>query len=106
MLPAPIPSPPFYIGWYVRDAQRRPEVRRLSADPLELLSIANDPRFFLDMDFSPGDIQLLNNASILHARTAYEDFVEPERRRHPLRLWLRPHDFTSVEADLARGVPA
>ena len=82
----------FYIGWYIRDAQRRPEVRRLTVAQEELLalveSIANDPRFHLDMDFRPGDIQLLDNASILHARTAYEDFAEPERRRHLLRLWL------------------
>jgi len=99
----------FYIGWYIRDAQARPEVPRLSAaqsDLLELIeSIANDPRFYLDMDFEEGDIQLLNNASILHARTAYEDYDEPERRRHLLRLWLSPHDFSSVEPTLARGVP-
>jgi alpha-ketoglutarate-dependent taurine dioxygenase len=40
------------------------------------------------MDFEPGDIQFLNNSTILHARTAYEDFEEPERKRHLLRLWL------------------
>ena len=57
------------------------------------------------MDFEEGDIQLLNNATILHARTAYEDHPEPERRRHLLRLWLSPHDFSSVEPELARGVP-
>ncbi|MEQ9125211.1 MAG: hypothetical protein RIM80_21900, partial [Alphaproteobacteria bacterium] len=26
--------------------------------------------------------------TILHSRTAYEDWPEPERRRHLLRLWL------------------
>jgi hypothetical protein len=100
----------FYIGWYLRDAQADPDVPRLSPAQSELLTlieeIANDPAFYLDMDFQVGDLQLLNNATILHARTAYEDFEEPERRRHLLRLWLTPHDFSSVEAGLAAGMPA
>jgi hypothetical protein len=45
------------------------------------------------MDFAPGDIQLLNNFVTLHTRRAYEDWPEPERKRHLLRLWL--HDPTS-----------
>ncbi len=40
------------------------------------------------MDFRAGDIQLLNNRLILHARTDYVDHPEPERKRHLLRLWL------------------
>jgi hypothetical protein len=56
------------------------------------------------MDFQVGDIQLINNATILHARTAYEDHVEPERKRHLVRLWLRLRDFSSVEADLGAGI--
>lgn len=41
----------------------------------------------LPMDFRPGDIQLVSNHTVLHARTAYEDHPEPDRRRHLLRLW-------------------
>ena len=40
------------------------------------------------MEFAPGDIQLLNNHYIMHSRTGYEDYPEPERRRHLMRLWL------------------
>jgi hypothetical protein len=40
------------------------------------------------MELRPGDIQWLKNSVILHARTEYEDFPEPERKRHLLRLWL------------------
>jgi len=50
--------------------------------------IAASPELYLDMQFEPGDIQLVSNHFVLHARTAYEDFAEPERRRHLLRLWL------------------
>ena len=99
----------FYIGWYIRDAQRHAEVPRLTTEQRELLdlieAVANDPKFRLEMDFEVGDIQFLNNAVILHARNAYQDFVEPERKRHLLRLWLTAHDFTSVEGMLQGGIP-
>ena len=39
---------------------------------------------------APGDIQLLHNHQILHARSAFTDWPEPERKRHLLRLWLSP----------------
>jgi hypothetical protein len=54
--------------------------------------VANRPGIFLDMNFQVGDIQFLNNRTILHARTDYVDFPEPERARHLWRLWLMaPH---------------
>ena len=40
------------------------------------------------MTFERGDIQLLSNHSILHARDEFEDFDEPERKRRLLRVWL------------------
>ena len=100
----------FYIGWYIRDAQRHPEVPRLSAGQLEAMELleatANDPRFYVEMDFRPGDVQLIANAKILHSREAYEDHDDPDRRRHLLRLWLTAHDFTSVDEALRGGIPA
>ena len=68
---------------------------RLTTDRVTFLDlvdeIANDPTFRLDMDFAPGDVQLLSNHTILHARTGYEDWDEPARKRHLLRLWLTLH---------------
>ncbi|WP_421121426.1 TauD/TfdA family dioxygenase [Aquihabitans daechungensis] len=99
----------FYIGWYIRDAQRHAQVPRLTPEQLEAMelleAIANDPAFFLEMDFQPGDVQFLNNARILHAREAYEDHEDPSRRRHLLRLWLAAHRFTSVDEVLQGGIP-
>jgi hypothetical protein len=99
----------FYIGWYVRDAQRHPDAPRITdaqRAAMDLLeSIANNPEFYVEMDFQPGDIQLLNNAKILHSREAYQDHDEPERRRHLLRLWLAARDFASVEDVLRQGIP-
>lgn len=66
---------------------------------------------FLDMSFQEGDIQFLNNRTILHARTDYIEHDDPALKRHLLRLWLmipqwparpmsmRPHD----EGDRAGG---
>jgi len=99
----------FFIGWYIRDAQRHPQVPRLTAAQVEALelieTIANDPAFHVEMDFQPGDVQLLNNAVILHSREAYEDHEDLGRRRHLLRLWLSAHEFASVEAQLRAGIP-
>ena len=99
----------FYIGWYIRDAQRHAMVPRLTdaqRDALDIIeSIANDPAFHVAMDFQAGDVQLLNNAKILHSREAYEDAAPLEERRHLLRLWLSAHDFQSVEGFLRAGVP-
>jgi hypothetical protein len=55
-------------------------------------TLVEDPDLHLFMDFEPGDIQLVHNHQILHDRTAFEDWPEPERKRHLLRLWLCPPD--------------
>jgi alpha-ketoglutarate-dependent taurine dioxygenase len=82
----------FYIGWYIRNAQGLAGVPPLTKEQHEALALyeatANDPSLYLDMDFQPGDVQWLRNCFVLHKRTAYEDYPEPERKRHLLRLWL------------------
>ena len=41
-----------------------------------------------DMTFKKGDIQILNNHAVLHSRTSFEDWPEPERKRNLLRMWI------------------
>jgi hypothetical protein len=41
-----------------------------------------------EIPFVPGDVQFLNNYVTMHTRRAYEDWPEPSRKRHLLRLWL------------------
>jgi hypothetical protein len=81
----------FYHSDYFRSVVRHDDVT-LTHEECELMDlyeeIARDPRFYLDMHLARGDIQWISNHSILHARTEYEDFPEPERKRHLLRLWL------------------
>ena len=100
----------FFVPWYIRDSQRFEAAPRLSDKQVACVeaieTIANDPAFYLDMDFEPGDMQLLKNASIMHKRTAYEDWDAPDQKRHLLRLWLTARDFSAGDARLRQGVAA
>jgi Taurine catabolism dioxygenase TauD, TfdA family len=91
--------------YYIQSAQRFAEVPRLTARQSEALdlfdALANDPDNYLDIEFKPGDIQLVHNHVILHDRTDYEDWPEPERRRHLLRLWLCPPNGRPLPTVLA-----
>jgi TfdA family taurine catabolism dioxygenase TauD len=61
----------------------------LQIEALEQMKrIAASPEVYLDMSISEGDIQFLNNRTILHGRTAYDDSPDIPRRRHMMRLWL------------------
>jgi alpha-ketoglutarate-dependent taurine dioxygenase len=43
---------------------------------------------WLEFPLRPGQVLFTNNRWLLHNRTAFEDYPEPERRRHLVRLWL------------------
>jgi hypothetical protein len=53
-------------------------------------ALCEDPALGMAMEFRPGDVQLVQNHTVLHDRTAFEDWREPDRKRHLLRLWLAP----------------
>ena len=78
----------FYHSDYYRSVQRH--IGPLPREEMELFdafeAIAERADIRLDMQFAPGDIQLLSNHTIVHARTAYSD--DPDHKRHLLRLWL------------------
>jgi alpha-ketoglutarate-dependent taurine dioxygenase len=56
-----------------------------------MLDVLDDDRFAADFDLEAGQIQIVDNRALGHSRTAFEDYREPERRRHLVRLWLRDH---------------
>ena len=81
----------FYHSEYFRSADRHPgyELDSLTRTLLDRYDeIANREDVYLDMWLAPGDFQLISNYTVIHARTAYTDFDNPERKRHLLRLWL------------------
>jgi alpha-ketoglutarate-dependent taurine dioxygenase len=83
-----------YQRQYIESARRFSGVAPLTPIQIEALNLfdelANDPKLSPMMELQPGDIQLVHNHTILHDRTAFEDYPEPERKRHLLRLWLAP----------------
>jgi hypothetical protein len=105
-----------YSRTFVEAAQRLPGVPRLTPAQDEALDLLAEVAEELchEMTLEPGDIQLLNNHLIYHARTAFEDYEERDRKRLLLRLWLsvpgsRPLPegyelvFGSIEAGALRG---
>ena len=81
-----------YSRRYIESARRFPDVPPLTPEQIEALdlfdALAEDPTINLQMTFRPGDMQWVHNHTMLHDRTAFEDWPEPARRRHLLRLWL------------------
>ena len=90
-----------YQRQYIDSAQRFPDAPRLTPQLIEALDmfdeLTNDPKLNMFMEFKPGDVQLVHNHTLLHDRTGFVDWPEPERKRHLLRLWLA--------ADRARPLP-
>jgi alpha-ketoglutarate-dependent taurine dioxygenase len=52
----------------------------------------------VEFTLKPGEILFFNNRWLLHNRTSFVDFEEPERRRHLVRLWLQAHSGDGVDS--------
>lgn len=94
---------------YVESAQRFSQVPRLTPAQTEGMNLfstlALSDAFRLDMVLERGDIQLLNNHLIVHSRNDYEDWPEPARRRHLLRMILLTGDDADAP-DFTRNLNA
>jgi hypothetical protein len=82
----------YFVGAYPRRAatlggQPLTPIEKEAIEEVERLAASE--AFYLDMSFAEGDIQFLNNRTIFHGRTDYEDDKALANRRHLLRLWLR-----------------
>ncbi|MFT6582999.1 MAG: hypothetical protein ACJAU6_003448 [Alphaproteobacteria bacterium] len=96
-----------FVRRFIESAQRFKEAPRLTETQVAamdmLMDLAYSDEFRLDISFQQGDIQFVNNLTMLHTRTEYEDYPEPERKRHLLRLWLaEPDGWALPEAFYAR----
>ena len=90
-----------YIRQYIDAAQINfPDAPRLTSQQIEVMDLIDEilaeRKIVLSMDFEPGDIQILNNHQILHSRGDFENWPEPERHRHLLRLWIAPDNARSL----------
>jgi len=69
-----------------------PEVPRLTDDQVAALDLLDElmpsEELCFSMVLERGDMQLLNNYVTLHSRTEFEDYEDPDLKRHLFRLWL------------------
>jgi hypothetical protein len=72
----------------------------------EMKRISSLPELYLDMNIGEGDIQFLNNRTMLHGRTGYEDWPDVERRRHLMRLWLQMPSWPPLPKNQGMHSPA
>ena len=88
---ARVVSLPYYESAARHGEQYRPTA--IQREALEAVqSISNRSGLMLSMDFQEGDVQLINNHILLHAREAFVDHLEPGRERHLLRMWIAVAD--------------
>ena len=83
-----------YLHYYIQVGHERAG-KRLTIDQEKALEVVEGllhrPDFRVEFSLQPGQMLFTNNRWILHNRTAFEDYTDPERRRHYVRLWLRQH---------------
>jgi hypothetical protein len=85
----------------------------LTADEITALNtfdaVATAPENRLAFFLERGDMIVINNYTVMHARTSFKNYPEPERKRHLVRLWMDRADFRSVPAEFqfheVNGVP-
>lgn len=99
----------YYGPDYIRSAPRGQGVPPLTDAHVEAMAILdqvnNEPEFVLNMHFQAGDLQLLNNYVVMHARTDYEDYPEPNRKRDLIRIWIVvDREIDLPEAHRNRGI--
>lgn len=63
---------------------------------LEQTAARDDLR--MDYNLQPGDMQFINNHTILHARSAFKDWEDEKDggKRHLLRTWISPSNGRSA----------
>jgi Taurine catabolism dioxygenase TauD, TfdA family len=93
------------VGAVIDKAQDLPGVPKFTPGQKEAVELYRQTvdECALDIDFQRGDIQFLNNFVMLHTRREYEDWPEPARKRHLLRLWLRDPQGRPIPQEQREG---
>jgi alpha-ketoglutarate-dependent taurine dioxygenase len=61
--------------------------------------IAREPSNHVAFSLEAGDMVVINNYVVMHAREAFEDYPEPKRKRRLLRIWLDANNLRVVPAE-------
>ncbi len=76
-----------YRGYEMVDNDAMDDATHAALEAIK--EVCERPEVGKNLEFEPGQIQILNNRCIGHRRTGYIDWPEPERRRHLVRMWIR-----------------
>jgi hypothetical protein len=90
----------YYIPQVVERAIDRAHVSysAVESEARELIqSAANTNGVPLEFTLEPGDLEVINNRIVMHAREEYEDYPDIDRRRHLLRLWMAAEPETTTD---------
>jgi len=91
-----------YLRQYIElghEMQERP-LSRVEVEAMDKFDeIIHDPQIRLDMMMEPGDMLFANNYSVMHSRTSFEDYEEPQQRRKLLRLWVKMPNARALAPD-------
>ncbi|MEC9152474.1 MAG: TauD/TfdA family dioxygenase [Pseudomonadota bacterium] len=66
-----------------------------------MLAIAQRPDIQFRMHLQKGDIQLVNNFTILHSRAGYTDYDDPAKKRRLMRFWVNSREGRVLEPNFA-----
>ena len=73
-------------------------------------AVATAPENRLAFFLERGDMIVINNYTVMHARTSFKNYPEPERKRHLVRLWMDQPGFRDIPAEYifheVNGVPS
>lgn len=105
----------FEQGWfscrYTRNHIKYAHLHEGASAPSDLQQKAMDwfdanavePKFCFEMRLVPGDFQIINNHVVLHSRTSYEDYDEPEKKRSLLRSWIATPNSQPLSPAMAQA---
>jgi hypothetical protein len=66
-----------------------------------VMTLARRPDIQFRMHLQQGDIQLVNNYTVLHSRAAYTDHADPERKRRLMRFWVNSRNARALDPSFA-----
>lgn len=103
-----------YVRRFIEGSQRHDDAPRLTPSQRRAMDVLDEilhrPGVALSMDLRPGDVQLINNFRLLHARSAFKDTAGEGKGRLLLRLWLSydgspslPSSYRDVYGATSRG---
>jgi hypothetical protein len=94
-----------YVGSNILWAEKNCGAPPLTPEQVEAVEyvaqVAAEPGFWIERSLEPGSMLFVYNHTAFHMRTEFEDFPDPDRKRHLLRAWLSLPNSRQLPASFA-----